>query len=171
MRILLLTIPLTLGLAACSVDGEPDKGTTVSIDATSRDGDKVAIKADGDTGNVSLNVPGFDAKMRLPKKLLNDSNFDIDGVKLYPGSKVETFNITADETSGKGRADVRIAFSSPAEPAKVAGWFKEQFSKKSIDIGGDADTLTGKSEKGDAFTIELRSAGGSMTKGTVSISE
>jgi hypothetical protein len=171
MRILLLTVPLTLGLAACSIDGEPDKGTTVNIDATSRDGDKVAIKADGNTGKVSLNVPGFDANMRLPKKLLNDSNFDIDGVKLYPGSTVKTVNITADETSGKGRADVRIRFSSPAEPAKVAGWFKEQFSKKSIDIGGDADTLTGKSENGDAFTIELRSADGGMTTGTVSISE
>jgi hypothetical protein len=171
MRKLLYLLPLTLGLAACGTGNEPDKGTSVNIDATGKDGKKVAIKADGETGKVSLNVPGFDANIRLPKKLLDDSNFDIDGVKLYPGSKVETVDIKADETRGKGRADVRIGFSSPAEPAKVAGWFKEQFGKQSIEVGGDADTLTGKSDNGDAFTIELAATDGGTTAGTVSISE
>jgi hypothetical protein len=168
---LLCILPLTLGLVACGVGNEPDKGTTVSIDATGKDGNKVAIKADGESGKVSLNVPGFDANVRLPKALLDDSNFDIDGVKLYPGSKVDTVDIKADEASGKGRADVRIGFSSPAEPAKVAAWFKEQFGKQSIEVGGDADTLNGKSENGDAFSIELTAADGGRTAGTVSISE
>jgi hypothetical protein len=171
MTRLICLLPLALGLAACSGENEPEKGTSVSIDATTENGSDVAIKADGETGNVAVKIPGFDANVRLPKTLLNDSNFDIDGVKLYPGSKVETVNVKADETSGKGRADVRIGFSSPAEPAKVGAWLKEEFGKQSIKVGGDADTLTGTSKNGDAFTIELAAADGGKTAGTVSISE
>ncbi|MGL5838887.1 MAG: hypothetical protein ACRCY3_10345 [Sphingorhabdus sp.] len=172
MKALLCLLPFTLALAACSSEDEPDKGTTVNIDATGEDGSKVAISADGDTGKVGVKIPGFDANVRLPKKLLDSSEFDIDGVKLYPGSTVETINVKADETAAKGsQANVQIGFSSPAEPAKVADWLKGEFKKQSITIAGDTDTLTGKSKDGEAFTIELAAAEGGKTSGTVAIRE
>jgi len=171
MKKIAYMVPLFIGLAACSGSNEPEQGTTVQVDATTESGSKVEISADGKSGNVGVKVPGFDANIRLPKKLLDDSNFDIDGVKLYPGSTVETVNVTANDQNGKHAADVRIGFSSPAEPAKVSGWFKEQFAKQSITVSGDASTLSGKTKDGDAFTIELASAEAGKTKGTVSIRE
>jgi hypothetical protein len=167
MKHALIAVPLILGLAACGSRDEPEQGTTVSIDATSESGKKVEISADGKSGNVGFKVPGFDVNMRLPKKLLDDSNFDIDGVKLYPGSTVDTVNITANKQADKGeRADVRIGFTSPADPAKVGGWFKDQFGKQSISLTGDAGKLAGTTKDGEAFTIELAEKDG-KTAGTV----
>lgn len=169
MKHALIALPLMLGLAACSSKNEPDEGTSVSIDATSESGKKVEISADGKSGNVGFKLPGFDVNMRLPKKLLDDSNFDIDGVKLYPGSTVDSVNITADKQAAKGdRADVRIAFTSPAEPAKVGGWFKEQFGKQSVKLTGDATQLAGTTREGETFAIELAEKDG-KTAGTVVI--
>lgn len=171
MKTIAIFAPLFITLAACSGSDEPEQGTTLQVDATTESGSKVEISADGKSGNVGVKVPGFDANIRLPKKLLDDSNFDIDGVKLYPGSTVETVNVTANEQKGKHEADVRIGFSSPADPAKVAGWFKEQFAKQSITVSGNASGLSGTTKDGDAFTIELTSAEAGKTKGTVSIRE
>ena len=101
MKYALIALPLALGLVACSSKDEPEEGTTVNIDATTDEGSSVKITADGKTGNVGFRVPGFDTNIRLPKKLLDDTNFDIDGVKLYPGSTVDTVNITANDNGGK----------------------------------------------------------------------
>ncbi len=132
MKKLAYMVPLLIGLAACSGSNEPEQGSTLKVDATTESGSTVEISADGKSGNVGVKVPGFDANIRLPKKLLDDSNFDIDGVKLYPGSTVDTVNVTANDQKGKHNADVRIGFSSPADPAKVSGWFKEQFATQEV---------------------------------------
>lgn len=167
MKYALIALPLAIGLAACGSKNEPDEGTTISIDATSETGKKVEISADGKSGNVGFKVPGLDANIRLPKKLLDDSNFDIDGVKLYPGSTVETVNITANKQAGKGeQADVRIGFTSPTDPAKVGDWFKDQFGKESIKLNDEGGKLTGTTKDGEAFTIELAEKDG-KTAGTV----
>ena len=94
---LLLIATATLGLSACqSKHDKDDLGTTITVDAKDKDGKTVQVKADGETGRVAINVPGFDANVKLPKMMLNHSNFDIDGVKLYPGSKVDSVNVNAD---------------------------------------------------------------------------
>ena len=169
MKYALIALPLALGLVACSSKDETEEGTTVNIDATTDEGSTVKITADGKTGNVGFKVPGFDTNIRLPKKLLDDSNFDIDGVKLYPGSTVDTVNITANDKGGKDeQTDVRIGFTSPADPAKVSDWFKDQFGKQSIKAEGDATKLTGTTKDGEVFTIELTEKDG-KTAGLVNI--
>jgi hypothetical protein len=169
MKFALLALPLALGITACSGKNESEEGTTINIDATTDKGSSVQITADGKTGNVGFKVPGFDTNIRLPKKLLDDSNFDIDGVKLYPGSTVDTVNITANEKGGKDEQTyVRIGFTSPADPAKVSDWFKDQFGKQSIKADGDAAKLTGTTKDGEDFTIELTEKDG-KTAGLVNI--
>jgi hypothetical protein len=171
MKYALLALPLALGITACSSKDEPEEGTSINIDATTEKGSSVQITADGKTGNVGFKVPGFDTNIRLPKKLLDDTNFDIDGVNLYPGSTVDTVNITANKKGGKDeQTDVRIGFTSPADPAKVSDWFKEQFAKESIKASGDAAKLTGTTKDGEAFTIELTEKDG-KTAGLVNITK
>ena len=169
MKYTLLALPLAIGLAACNSKHEPEEGTTVNVDATTEKGSAIRITADGKTGNVGFKVPGFNTNIRLPKKLLDDSNFDIDGVKLYPGSTVDTVNITANGQGGAHeQTDVRIGFTSPADPAKVSSWFKDQFGKQSIKAEGDAARLAGTTKDGEAFTIELTGKDG-KTAGLVNI--
>jgi hypothetical protein len=171
MKYAFLALPLALSITACSSKEEPEEGTSINIDATTEKGSSVQITADGKTGNVGFKVPGFDTNIRLPKKLLDDTNFDIDGVNLYPGSTVDTVNITANKKGGKDeQTDVRIGFTSPADPAKVSDWFKEQFDKESIKASGDAAKLTGTTKEGEAFTIELTEKDG-KTAGLVNITK
>ena len=169
MRFIFLALPLVLALPACSSEDEPSHGTDVTIDAKTDDGSDVAIKADGSTGKVGIKIPGFDANIRLPKVLLDDANFDIDGAKLYPGSTVSTVNVKADESAAKGeRAHVVVGFTSPAEVAKVAPWLKEEFAKNKLPLSGDTNALSGKTADGNAFTIKLSDEGG-KTKGVIDI--
>jgi hypothetical protein len=172
MKILCAVLPLALMVSACSSKDEPEKGTEVNIDATGDDGSKVTITADSDTGKVGFKVPGFDANIQLPKALLNDTNFDIDGVKLYPGSTVASVNIKADDNAAQGKkSNVQIGFNAPDTPAKVSDWFKDQFAKKSVAVTGDASRLIGKTKDGDAFTIDFSAAEGGKTTGKVLITE
>ncbi len=168
MRSVLLLAIAALPLAACEgnvKDGET--GTSVTIDAKGNSGEDVAISADGQTGRVAVKVPGFEGKMNLPKFMLDNSNFDLDGVKLYPGSKVTNVNITADEGQRKD-AQVSIAFSSPAEPAKVATYLQKAFAEKKMAVTANGTSLSGTTTDGDAFAIALEPGAGG-TSGRIDI--
>lgn len=163
-------IPL-LALATLSACGSRDKGedgTSVSINAKDDGGGDVSIKADGSTGKVSLKVPGFDAKVNLPKIMLDGADFDLDGVKLYPDSKVRTINIDADDSQHKDSAKVNVAFDSPADVAKVKAWFKTGLADKKATFTETASGFTGKTADGDEFVIGL-TANGAATQGTISV--
>src|SRR3546814_10409966 len=47
------------------------------------------------------------------------SDFDIDGVKLYPGSQVTKVDVDADDKNGADKATVKLGFTSPAAPTKA----------------------------------------------------
>ena len=71
-------------LAACNVHSK-----------NPADGDEnVSIHAD-ESGHVSFNLPIAQGKVKLPEGMMHNGDFDIDGVKLMPGSKVTGFNLDA----------------------------------------------------------------------------
>jgi hypothetical protein len=168
MRSLVLLAIAALPLAACEgnvKDGET--GTSVTIDAKGNSGEDVAITADGDTGRVAVKVPGFEGKMNLPKFMLDNSNFDLDGVKLYPGSKVGSVNVNADSGAGDA-AKVAITFTSPADPAKVADYLQKAFAEKKIAVTSNGTALSGTTTDGNAFSIALEPGAGG-TAGRINI--
>ena len=79
MRSPLLLLPLVIGLAACESQSSADgadgnaSGTNINVAAKGDKGEDIRITADGDTGKVSVNLPGFDANVRLPKVMLKDT--------------------------------------------------------------------------------------------------
>lgn len=155
-------------LAACGGRHSDEDGTSVTINAKDDGGSDVSIKADGATGKVSLKVPGFDAKVNLPKIMLDGADFDLDGVKLYPESKVRSINIDADDTQQKDTAKVNVAFDAPADVAKVKTWFKTGLTDKKASFTETADGFSGKTNDGDEFVIALR-ASGAATQGTINV--
>ena len=89
MRLAFL-IPLMMLLAACgSEEKKSGEGTEVSINAGDEHGG-VQIKTGKDGGNLKIDGGGAAIDIDIPDfvDLDIESDFDIDGVKLYPGSKV-----------------------------------------------------------------------------------
>ena len=169
MRALVLIAPVLL-LAGCGQSGSDSKdGTAITVDAKGEGGDDVAINADGKTGDVSVKVPGFEGKMQLPNININAEDFDIDGVKLYPGSKINGMHVNADSAKGNETGLVSFNFTSPAEPATVAAYLRKAFAEKGTTLAGTDTAMSGTKADGDAFAISLAAAPSGQTSGKISI--
>ncbi|WOF43637.1 hypothetical protein KNJ79_01330 [Sphingopyxis indica] len=169
MRLAFLIPPMLL-LAACG-QGEDKKDAT-----------EIAINADGDDGGVQIKTGQNGGKLTIGGKdgtAVNinipdfvdfdiEGDFDIDGVKLYPGSKITRVDIDASDKGGNDKATVKLGFTSPAAPAKAADWMAGEFAKKGVKVTRDGDMLAGKDEDGDDFTIAF-APDGATSKGTVKI--
>jgi uncharacterized protein YifE (UPF0438 family) len=156
----LLIAATALSLAACS---KSDGNGTVAID----------MNSEADAGNVSISVPGFDAKVKVPKGLMNHGDFDIDGVKLYPKSTVTTFNLNVDARdkngTSKDNALIKMTFAAPADVPTVTSWYKAQFAEKSVKVTQTPAGFTGTTEGGDTFTVNLTPGAAGETKGAIEL--
>jgi hypothetical protein len=158
-----LIVPLAaLSLASCGPsadDGAP--GTDISIDAVSDEGAPIKASSDGKTGEVAIDVPGFKANIAMPKVNLDAGDFEMNGAKLYPGSKILSMKVDnvmrAAGTKGDGSATVRISFDAPATPDIVKAWFLEKLvNTAKYTLTATPTGMTGTNEDGDPFTLTLR---------------
>ena len=138
--LLLMTLPL---LAGCNVHSK-----------NPADGDEnVSIHAD-ESGQIAFNLPIAEGKVKVPAGMMHNSNFDIDGVKLMPGSSVTGFNLD----SHNDLTTVEMSFSAPASPDEVRSYFIDQFKKQGVEAALAGDAITGKSKDGSAFVIHVSPA-------------
>jgi len=163
MRTLPLLL-LPLALAGCG--GE---GTSISINAHSDDGDNAVFAMNN--GAVSVKSDGFEGSFKVPNIKMTAENFDMDGVKLYPNSTITSFNVDATDHAGKQKDEGKVtaAFSSPADLAKVQGWFREKLTAKGFKFGQEGNGFAGTTEDGERFTIELSADGAAKTSGKMVI--
>ncbi|HEX2624947.1 MAG TPA: hypothetical protein VHM21_06820 [Sphingomicrobium sp.] len=152
MRLALLLTSVAL-IAGCNVH---------SKNPANSDGD-VTIDADSN-GEVNFNLPFANAKVKLPEGAMRNGNFDIDGVKLMPGSSITGFSVFARDQG----SDVTMTFNAPASPDAVRAYFLDQFKTKGVEASPTADGLSGKSKDGNRFAIHLEPAG-SGSKGKIEI--
>jgi len=146
----LLALPL---LAGCNVHSKNPNDSD----------DNVSIHAD-ESGNIAFNLPIAQGQVKLPGGFMHNGDFDIDGVKLMPGSQVTGFNLD----SHNEVTNVDMSFTAPASPDQVRSYFVEQFSKAGAEARIAGDSVTGKSKDGSPFTIQVSPAGsGSQGKITV----
>lgn len=163
MRAMLsLALLPALLLASCG----DDKGTSISISGKDENGKPATASMNGDTGRVKVDVPGFAADIKLPKIQLDAANFDMNGVKLYPGSTITNMNID----SAKGGDAVAISFDSPADPAKVKAWFAEKMQAARFTVADAPAGLSGRTDDGDAYSLTLApGADGHSSNGRIRI--
>ena len=159
-----LVLPLIMTLAACG-DGSGE-GNGASISVKSGEGD-ATIKADKD-GRVAVKLPGFEGSIKLPKFDLKAENFDVDGLKLYPGSTIASLNVDANRDAG-GEDTVRVQFDSPAAADQVRSWFQEQMQAAGFTVAVKDGQFTGKTSEGSDFTLDIDAAGGSKSRGTLTV--
>ncbi len=151
-----------------SIDGDSKDVAKVLSDAEA----DVAIVAASDPGKMAIKLPGgFEAKLPMPDSIAEDSKFDIDGVGLYPGARVDTINVDADkkgDASGD-KAVVVLGFAAPASAASVAGWYEGQFAAKDIGVRRKGNLLTGKTDEGNDFALLLSDVAGGKARGQLTI--
>lgn len=155
MRLAFLIPPMML-LAACGSEKKSGEGAEVSINADG-DGGGVRIQTGKDGGNIKIGGDGAAINIDVPDfvDLDIESDFDIDGVKLYPGSKVTKVDVDASDKAGADKAVVKLGFTSPAAPTKAADWMAGEFAKKGVNVVRSGDTLAGKDRDGADFRINF----------------
>ncbi len=155
-KTILLAAPMLL-LAAChmKVGDDTKDGNSASV-SVGEDGNVQVKAADGAQG-VSVSVPGFSAKVNIPGLDLNsDSHTDIDGMKLYPGTKIIAVNVNAHDDAGT----VDMRFTSPGAPGAIADYYAsaaraEDFTDVAVKKDGDKALFTAKKPDGDLVSIAL----------------
>lgn len=170
---LLPLVPMLLAVAACDRDGT---GTTLSINSEAGAGNGFAATV-SNQGEVAITSPVFSGKLKLPKLDMDAEDFDMNGVHLYPGSRITGIDVqsrgsdgregTGSEGTGKGR--VRVSFDSPAAPQKVIGWFAERLNNAGYKVQPQKSDLIGTTEDDKPFRMELSPAGEDKAKGTILI--
>ena len=150
--VLWIVLPL---LAGCNVHSKnPANGD-----------ENVSVHAD-EGGHISFNLPIGEGQLKIPTSMMHNGNFDIDGVKLPPGSSVTGFNLDAHD---KG-ATVDMSFTAPTSPDQVRSYFLDQFKKQGVEADLAGDSVTGKSKDGSPFTIKV-SPGASGSQGKIVIQD
>lgn len=152
-RSALFIVPLLL--AGCNVQAKHESDNN-------RD-DKVTISG-GENGNVSFDLPFAKGQVKLPASAMAHGNFDIDGVKMYPGATIDSFHVEAND----GGSVVNIGFKAPASPDKVIGYFADEFRKKGVETSASGGGISGTSKDGDRFVINAQPSGGG-TQGSIRI--
>lgn len=163
-RLLFLPLALSFALAAC--DG--GSGTSISINSKGEDGNS-SISTDAN-GQMEIRAPGFTGSIRLPKIHIDAEDFEVNGVKLYPGSTIDDFRADAQDRGGdddKGR--VLIAFRSPAKPVTVRDWFRDNMTKQGFKVETRGNGLTGTTDDGQPFTVQLDADGDGKAKGQMEV--
>lgn len=162
-HIAITALGLVLALSACS-SSEP--GTTISINATTNDGN-MAANVDK-AGTLSLDTPIFKGELKLPKMKLDASDFDMNGVHLYPGSKITAMNINANG-DGDGKKDdvVRVGFESPATPDVVRDWFKTRLNDAGFNVSATGTGLKGTTDEGKPFEMTLTPSDNGQSRGEI----
>jgi hypothetical protein len=156
MRSLLPGLAAALLLSACHAsvkigDDEKDAGDNVHLAM----GD-----AKGNKDHISLDVPGFSAKISLPDMNLG-GHMDLDGIKLAPDTDVKSMDITGDDKGSSGddgSGTVRMEFTNPGTPASLIDYYRK--AATDAGYGGVAATATGVSatKEGKQFAMSIAPA-------------
>jgi hypothetical protein len=106
---------------------------------------------------VKIDTPAIKADIKMPLLGMMSENMDIDGAKLYPGSKITGVNIDA----GAGKDGLlTMRFEAPAGQAQVTKWFGDQFAQAEFKARPTPTGFAGEKADGDWFALDLKEANG-----------
>lgn len=160
-------IPLAaLTLAGCG-EGEGN-GTSFSITAQSDEGN-TAI-ASTENGSVSVKAPGFEGSFKLPKVAIKAEDFDVNGVKLYPGSTVTGFNVSSNNRMGeRDKGSVTISFDTPLDAPALREWYAKELARRGFRVEATGDGFAGTTDEGEPFTLHITPREDGTSKGRMMV--
>lgn len=151
---------LALPLVACA----PEGNTSISIE---NEGGNISFSSD-ESGRAEIKAPGFEGTINLPKIDIDAADFEMNGVKLYPGSRISAFDLKAAESEGRDSGKVAVRFEAPASLDKVQAWFRDAMAKQGFKVTPAGNGFAGTTDKGEPVTLELEAGGPEKTSGRIS---
>jgi hypothetical protein len=165
-------IGMLIGLGMMSACNAGDERRTAAqndnaadVAQVSGDGDP-GSKTDGNDASIAIDLPGIKGNFKLPKLTIASDDVDIDGVRLYPGSRVHAFEIAGEDGANEGSLTLR--FEADASPATVQRYFLDAFRDKGVSARAQGSGVAGTDHDGKPFSI-LLDGKGSGTRGVVKI--
>ncbi|RHW18978.1 hypothetical protein D1610_02260 [Sphingomonas gilva] len=164
----MMLVPLAaLSIAACS--GGDEDGTSITFNGETESGAAATISTDGNSGAMKIDLPGFKADIAMPKLKLDAGDFEMNGVNLYPGSTITSLNIADGGNEGEGSGGVTVRFAAPAAADVVRNWFGEQLQQAGFKLTAAGNALSGTTDEGKPFRMELSPNGAAASDGTITI--
>ena len=170
-RLVVLALPL-VALAACGGHATEETTRTVTKDGvttttvTTREaghGDTATATANTGSG-LSIDSDKFKANLDIPGLTFGGDNFDMDGMKLYPGSTVKGMHVHAVDRPGTKKGEVIVDFTSPAAPSVVAQHMADSARRAGFTLTVNTAAQVGgsKADGGDTnrFAVTLNANGG-----------
>lgn len=148
---------MLIGLGMLGACGEGDERRRNAQNDNAAD---VAMNVEGSNGgaaNLSLDLPDIKAQIRLPKIKLKTGDVDIDGVRLYPGSRVTGIDLAGEE--GQSEGSVGIRFDIDAKPDEVRDYFVDAFKQKGVAVTVQDYRISGRDHDGKPFSIVVEEQG------------
>lgn len=155
-------------------------------DDSKDDGDNADNAAAGNTtaqltlnnkdGSVGIKIPGFSADVRVPGMNLDKGNFNVDGIKLYPGSKIGQMSVNGSAKSdddGDSHGDVALDFDAPAPPATVRAYYVDALKTHGYEIADESTINKVIATKGDNDShveVSFAPVGTNATHGALAMS-
>ena len=174
MRIIVPALGALALLAACEARIGTDKAseeaseTQGSASASSGSTGEASAQGEAKEGQLSIDAPGFEMKLNIPKALAGKAEIDSNSGILYPGSSLSGMHVEANDTGGSQQSGVELRFTSSDAPAKLAAWYRDparagEFTVGSVRQNGAGFAVQG-TERGDGdpfdLTLNPRSGGG-----------
>ncbi|GGE83107.1 hypothetical protein [Sphingomonas prati] len=154
MPFLAVAALLVAPLAGC------DKGAQTG---TTAGDERVSIKAAD--GRMAIDLPGFDADIRMPAIKLTPDMLKLDGTALYPGTTVAGFDVagTTKDTGTKSNGTVTVAFAAPAPVDTLRTYYHDMFQKAGYTLTDQPNALSGRKPDGTAVQLTLAPAASGST--------
>lgn len=167
----LAAVPLIL--TACSGGGKSEQGDgfemSIETDGEGTGGsDKVSIGGKDGDSKFSIKTDGFSMDVDLPQISLDSDDFDLNNVSLYPGSKVTGLNV--EDKDGQG-GKVILSFDAPTNTDDLVSWFEQKMTDENFVVQKEGNKLSGQTDEGDPFMLELTEKGAEETSGKLEFSE
>jgi hypothetical protein len=155
-------------LAACDAKiGEAADNATADNNA------QTSAEGRAEEGRISIDTPGFDLSINIPKEATRQVHSESDSRILYPGAAIGGIHVAGGTDDGGGEVEMR--FSTPDAPDKVAGWYRDParadgFTLKSAGREGQAYVISGvETGKSEAFKVRLEPRDGGGTDGRLMV--
>jgi len=165
------------GLGSVNVTTDhDDKSASANAGSSDNTSSSAEVNLDNGNGAVGIKLPGFSANVNMPGLNLNNGNFDIDGLKLYPGAKIGKMNVkasTAESDDGKGT--VNLDFEAPVAPNLVHDYYAKGLTDHGYTLDKETTPMKIVADKDGEDSnkhveLLLTSSGATATHGVLTLS-
>jgi len=122
-------------LAGCDIRAHDKDGNTTASISFGNSAESAAGDTKGSHG-VSVDVPGFSAKVNLPDMAFGSDTTHIDNLRIFPGTSIHGVSVRGD---AGGEGNVEMGFTAPADSGRVLAWYRDEARKQ----GWTIDPATG----------------------------